>query len=115
MIMCNKNAKKHQQISNLEIYSDQHYTNSLQQQSIVITTMQIITAECIMTACCMQCFFILSFIQCSREKNNMNVISEVTLYCIPVYCVQHIELDNLSKLMLKKKGQNTQLFSFYLV
>ena len=55
-----------------------------------------------------------SFIQCSREKNNMNVISEVTLYFI---CVQHngIDLDNLSKLMLKKKGQNTQLLSFYLV
>ena len=35
--MCNKNAKKHQQLSNLEIYSDQHYTNSLQQQSIVIS------------------------------------------------------------------------------
>ena len=47
--------------------------------------------------------------------NNMNVISEVTLYCIPVYCVRHIELDNLSKLMLKKKVQNTQLSSFYLV
>ena len=58
-----------------------------------------------------------SFIQYSREKNNMNVISEVTLYFIPVYCVQHngIDLDNLSKLMLKKKGQNTQLLSFYLV
>ena len=47
--------------------------------------------------------------------NNMNVISEVTLYCIPVYCVRHIELDNLRKLMLKKKVQNTQLSSFYLV
>ena len=45
----------------------------------------------------------------------MNVISEVTLYCIPVYCVQHIVLDNLNKLMLKKNGQNTQLSSFYLV
>ena len=65
-------------------------------------------------------FVILSFIQCSREKNsfNMSVISEVTLYCIPVYCVQHIELDHMSKLMLnkkRKKGQNTQLLSFYLV
>ena len=60
-------------------------------------------------------FIILSFIQCSREKNNMSVISEVTLYCIPVCCVQHIELDNLSKLMLNKKGENAQLLSFYLV
>ena len=73
--------------------------------------MQIITAECIMTACCYFFYFI---IQCSREKNNMSVISEVTLYCMPVYCVQYIELDHLSKLMLKKKGQNTQLLSFLL-
>ena len=61
-------------------------------------------------------FFILSFIQCSCEKNNMSVISEVTLYCIPVYCVQHIiELDNLSKLMLNKKrktGQNTIVIEY---
>ena len=35
--MRNNNAKKHQQISNLDIYSDQHYTNSPQHQSIVIT------------------------------------------------------------------------------
>ena len=61
-------------------------------------------------------FFILSFIQCSREKNNMSVNSEVTLYCIPVYCVQHIELDHLSTCAKKKKkGQNTQLLYFYLV
>ena len=32
-----KMKKKHQQLSNLEIYSDQHYTNSLQWQSIVIS------------------------------------------------------------------------------
>ena len=32
-----KMQKKHQQLSNLEIYSDKHYTNSLQQQSIVIS------------------------------------------------------------------------------
>ena len=63
--------------------------------------MQIITAECLLLHVAM--FFILAFIQCSREKNNMSVISEVTLYCIPVYCVQHIELDHLSKLMLNKK------------
>ena len=47
----------------------------------------------------------------------MSVISEVTLL-YPVYCVQHIELDHLSKRMLNKKikkGQNTQLLSFYLV
>ncbi len=69
--------------------------------------MQIITAECIMTVCC--CLFvILSSIQCSREQNNMSVISEVTLYCIPVYCVQHIELDHLSKLMLNKKGKKSE-------
>ena len=48
-------------------------------------------------------FFILSFIQCSCEKNNMSVISEVTLYCIPVYCVQHIELDHLSTYAKQKK------------
>ena len=33
----------------------------------------------------------------------MSVISEITLYCIPIYCVQHIELDHLRKLMLDKK------------
>ena len=32
-----KSKTKHQQLSNLKIYSDQHYTNSLQQQSIVIS------------------------------------------------------------------------------
>ena len=55
-------------------------------------------------------FFILSFIQCSREKNNMSVISEVTLYCIPIYCVQHnIELDHLRKLMLNKKRKKVRI------
>ena len=52
----------------------------------------------------------------AHSMANINVISEVTLYCIPVYCVQHgIELDNLSKLMLKKKGQNTQLSVVFLL
>ena len=48
----------------------------------------------------------------------MSVISEITLYCIPVYCVQHIELDHLSKLMLHKNGNkvrihNCCLFNWY--
>ena len=111
-----KCKKNHQQLSNLEIYSDQHYTNSLQQQSIVIShyadNYRWMYYDCLLLC-------LLSFIQCSREKNKMSIISEVTLYCIPVYCVQYIELDHLSKLMLnkkrKKKGQNTQLLSFYLV
>ena len=58
-------------------------------------------------------FFILSFIQYSREKNNMSVISEVTLYCIPVYSVQHIELDHLSKLMLNKKRKKVRIYAWY--
>ena len=78
------------------------FLDRLRHGAWVTCLVQIITAECIMTACCY--VFILSFIQCSREKNNMSVISEVTLYCIPIYCVQHnIELDHLSKLMLNKK------------
>ena len=110
-------CKKHQQLSNLEIHSEQHYTNSLQQQSIVIShyadNYRLMYYDCLLL-----CFFILSFIQCSRKKNNMSVISEVTLYCMPVDCVRHIELDHLSKLTgvcKLKKYQNTQLLSFYLV
>ena len=61
--------KKHQQISNLEIYSDQHYTNSLQQLSI---THYADNYRWMYYDCLLLCFFILSFIQCSREKNNMN-------------------------------------------
>ena len=35
--LCATKMQKNQQLSNLKIYSDQHYTNSLQQQSIVIS------------------------------------------------------------------------------
>ena len=114
--MQKKCKKTHQQLSNLETYSDQHYTNSLQQQSIVIS--HYADNYRWMYYDWLLLFFILSFIQCSCEMNNMSVISEVTLLLYPVYCVQHIELDHLSKRMLNKKikkCQNTQLLSFYLV
>ena len=111
--------KNHQQLSNLKIYSDQHYTNSLQQQSIVIiATMQIITAECIMTVCC--CFFILSSIQCSHEKNNLSVIlewttsldtSSRTLFVsdggrMSVHVTSNVELRNYVRLFLNVKLRN---------
>ena len=68
--------------------------------------------------CLLLCFLFYHLIQCSREKNNMSVSSEVALYCIPVYCVQHIEIDHLSKHMVNKKRKkvrihNCCLFTWY--
>ena len=57
-----------------------------------------------MTACCYVFYFIIY-----REKNNMSVISEVTLYCIPFTVFNiYIELDHLSKRMLNKKEKRSE-------
>ena len=78
-----KMQKKHQQLSNLEIYSDQHYTNSLQQQSIVIShyadNYRWMYYDCLL----LRFLFYHLYNVHVKRITFMSVISEVTLYCIP--------------------------------